>query len=210
MESAPTGRAVKKCTYFQSYSKKAKKRHTRNFLLLFVVCIVEWCYECATTYLHHHTKYDIMNQEVIVMKKTMRILLIALIAVIVLPIALYSGIVITNNCIADRIEKRLTAYELPEGTELVDSVSTAGKFNGNGNGMQYIGTIVVSSDLREDELKDYYSSVFDYIEVTKESNDNCYSIICMDDDRREIFGDFIVFLLDFDIRGHWKNVTDVS
>ena len=65
-----------------------------------------------------------------------------------------------------------------------------------------MGTIVVSSDLREDELKDYYSSEFDYIEVTKESNDNCYSIICMDDDRREIFGDFIVFLLDFDIRGH--------
>jgi len=143
-----------------------------------------------------------MNQEVIVMKKVTRILFITLIAVIVLPIALYSGIVITNNCIADRIEKRLTAYELPEGTELVDSVSTAGKFNGNGNGMQYMGTIVVSSDLREDELKDYYSSEFDYIEVTKESNDNCYSIICMDDDRREIFGDFIVFLLDFDIRGH--------
>ena len=29
-----------------------------------------------------------------------------------------------------------------------------------------------------------------------------YSIICWDDDRREMFGGFISELLDFDIRGH--------
>ena len=29
-----------------------------------------------------------------------------------------------------------------------------------------------------------------------------YSIICWNDNRREIFGDFISELLDFDIRGH--------
>ncbi len=157
------------------------------------------------------------------MKILKRTLLILLIIIFALPIISYIGIVITNNTIADKIEKDLVAHQLPSNTELIDSLSIAGKLNGNGNGMQYMGAILVDSDLSEDELKEYYSSEFDYIEVRKQETANIdfihprnysfngfsetnketyYSITCWDDDRREKFGEFISELLDFDIRGH--------
>lgn len=155
------------------------------------------------------------------MKILKRILIVLLIVILVLPIISYVGIVITNNTIADRIEKDLIEYELPTNTELMGSISIAGKLTGNGNGMQYMGAILVDSDLSKEELKEYYSSKFDYIEVNEQETVNLdfiqnvsfnadiksgdktyYSIICWDDDRREMFGDFISELLDFDIRGH--------
>ena len=155
------------------------------------------------------------------MKIAKRIFIILLIVIISLPITSYVGIVITNNSIADKIEKNLASYELPANTELIDSISVAGKLAGSGNGMQYRGAILVDSDLSKEELKEYYSSEFDYIEVNEQETVNFdfiqnvsfdvdiksgdktyYSIICWDDDRREMFGDYISELLDFDIRGH--------
>ena len=155
------------------------------------------------------------------MKIVKRIFIISLIVMFVLPIISYIGIVVTNNSIADKIEKELVSCELPTNTKLVDSVSVAAKLTGNGNGMQYMGAILVDSYLSKEELKEYYSSKFDYIEVNEQETVNLdfiqnvsfnadiksgdktyYSIICWDDDRREMFGDFISELLDFDIRGH--------
>ncbi len=157
------------------------------------------------------------------MKVLKRTLVVLLIIIFALPIISYIGIVITNNTIADKIEKDLVAYELPIDTEFVDSISIAGKLTGNGNGMQYMGVILVNSDLSEEDLKEYYSSEFEYIEVRKQetakidfiharnysfnsfseiNKDSYYSITCWDDDRREKFGDFVSELLDFDIRGH--------
>jgi len=155
------------------------------------------------------------------MKLVKRILVILLIVIVTLPIVSYIGIVITNNVIANNIEKDLIAYELPPNTKLVDSVSVAAKLTGSGNGMQYMGAILVESILSDEELKEHYSSSFDYIEVSQqetpkldfiqsvyfnadiESEDKTYySIICWDDNRREMFGDLLCELLDFDIRGH--------
>ena len=155
------------------------------------------------------------------MKIFKRTLIVLLIILLVLPVVSYIGIIITNNTIADKIEKDLIAYELPINTELVDSISVAGKLTGNGNGMQYVGAIFVDSGLSKEELKEYYSSEFDYIEVNEQETVNLdfiqnvsfdadivsgdktyYSIIYWNDNRREIFGDFISELLDFDIRGH--------
>ena len=139
----------------------------------------------------------------------------------VLPIVSYIGIVVTNNSIAEKIEKDLVSYDLPTNTKLVDSISVAGKLTGSGNGMQYMGAILVDSDLSKDALKEHYSSKFDYIEVNEQKTVNLdfiqnvsfnadiesgdktyYSIICWDDNRREILGNLISELLDFDIRGH--------
>ena len=155
------------------------------------------------------------------MKIVKRIFIILLIAIFILPVISYIGIVITNNSIADKIEKDLVSYELPTSTKLIDSVSVAAKLTGNGNGMQYMGAILVDSDLSKEELKEHYSSEFDYIEVNEQETVNLdyiqsvsfdadiklgdktyYSIICWDDNRSEMFGDFISELLDFDIRGH--------
>jgi len=155
------------------------------------------------------------------MKIVKRIFIILLISIFILPVISYIGIVMTNNYIADKIEKDLVSYQLPSNTKLVDSVSAAAKLTGNGNGMQYMGAILVDSDLSKEELKEYYSSEFDYIEVNEQETVNLdfiqsvsfdadiklgdktyYSIICWDDNRSEMFGDFISELLDFDIRGH--------
>ena len=155
------------------------------------------------------------------MKVIKRILTILLIVIIALPFITYISIVVTNNTIADKIEKNLISYALPTNTKLVDSISVAGKLTGSGNGMQYMGAILVDSDLSIEVLKEHYSSQFDYIEVNEQKTVNLdfiqnvsfnadiesgdttyYSIICWDDDRKEMFGDFISELLDFDIRGH--------
>lgn len=152
-----------------------------------------------------------------------RLFKILIAIVIILPIVLYIAIVITNNGIADKIEKKLTSHEMPDNTVLVDSISVAGKLVGNGNGMQYMGSILVESDLSTEELKEYYSSEFDYIEVRKQATaeldfinpDNYsfsgfkaeaekpyYSVTCWDDKRAKTFSGFIEGLLDLDIRGH--------
>ena len=85
------------------------------------------------------------------MKIVKRIFSILVILLIALPIVSYFGIVVTNNSIANNIEKSLVEYKLPTNTELVDSISIAGKLTGNGNGMQYMGAILVESELNEEE-----------------------------------------------------------
>ena len=55
------------------------------------------------------------------------------------------------------MEKELCETPLPEKTELIESISRAGKLTGNGNGMQYFGAILIRSDLSLEELDAYYS-----------------------------------------------------
>ena len=62
-----------------------------------------------------------------------------------------------NNNIAYKVEKELCETPLPEKTELIESISRAGKLTGNGNGMQYFGAILIQSELSLKELDDYYS-----------------------------------------------------
>ncbi len=64
---------------------------------------------------------------------------------------------VANNDIANEVENTLRETPLPEETELLDSVSMAGKLVGNGNGMQYFGAILLESELSLEELNDYYS-----------------------------------------------------
>lgn len=156
------------------------------------------------------------------MKRKNRGWILLLIILIALPFVTCGGIFITNNAIADRIEKRLLFCELPQNTELVDSLSIAGKLTGSGNGMQYMGSILVRSELDKEQLKEYYGSRFEFVQVEKqetaelrfirsgysfknfpkENEGLYYSVTCWDDDRKEMLGSFISELLDFDIRGH--------
>lgn len=66
-------------------------------------------------------------------------------------------IYILNDIIANNTKKELLKVKLPNNTEVVDSISIAGKLTGNGNGMQYLGAILVKTDLSEEELKEYYN-----------------------------------------------------
>lgn len=68
------------------------------------------------------------------------------------------SIPIVNDYCAYMVEKKLCAAPLPENTQLIDSVSKAGKLTGNGNGMQYFGAILIRSELTLEQLEDFYSS----------------------------------------------------
>ena len=67
------------------------------------------------------------------------------------------SIPLINNHTAYKVEKALCEIPLPEETELIESLSQAGKLTGNGNGMQYFGAILIRSDLSLEELDAYYS-----------------------------------------------------
>lgn len=159
------------------------------------------------------------GQRMKIVKTVFRCLLTVL---ILLPILLYTGVVIANNCIADSVEKDLRAIELPENTRLVESVSIAGKMFGNGNGMQYIGVILVESKLSLEELEEYYESrgafIGDYIAVWKQespnwldvytfkhfdTDGNYYAIDCMKTNMSYYTDSgFLWELLNIDLRGH--------
>ncbi len=149
----------------------------------------------------------------------MKKILLILILIILIPVLLYTSIVVANNTLAKSIEKNLIAYSLPEKTELIGSISKAGKLNGNGNGMQYMGAILVTSDLSEKQLLEYYSKDFDYVEVKMQKSNELdfdvtnvqfqaeleksktyYSVVCWDIDKN--INPFFKFLLDHDLRGH--------
>ena len=67
------------------------------------------------------------------------------------------SIPLINNHTAYKVEKALCEIPLPEETELIESLSQAGKLTGNGNGMQYFGAILIRSELSLEELETYYS-----------------------------------------------------
>ena len=79
---------------------------------------------------------------------------------ILAAVVLIGGVIsipLINNHTAYKVEKKLCETPLPEKTELIESISRAGKLTGNGNGMQYFGAILIRSDLSLEELETYYS-----------------------------------------------------
>lgn len=82
------------------------------------------------------------------------------------------SIPLINNYTAYKVEKALCENPLPEETELIESLSQAGKLTGNGNGMQYFGAILIRSELSLEELDAYYSDYrsneWEYLVETQE------------------------------------------
>ena len=97
----------------------------------------------------------------------------ALIALLLIA-ALYAGIVVSNNRIAEDLRKQVAGCMLPLGTELVDSAAVAGRLQGNGNGMQYFGVALIHSDLDEGPLRTWYEAQLpkeEYIWVTRRESE---------------------------------------
>ena len=82
------------------------------------------------------------------------------------------SIPLISNHTAYKLEKALCEIPLPEETELIESLSQAGKLTGNGNGMQYFGAILIRSELSLEELEAYYSDYrsneWEYLVETQE------------------------------------------
>lgn len=135
-------------------------------------------------------------------------------------------IMLTNDIIANKPEKELLAFALPEKTELVESNSVAGKLYGNGNGMQYIGQLLVTTELTEEELRAYYEEydgINGEIQVKKQDSPVIYEYFPKHEFKKfdssknnymielvrfnpgtfdTYFENFFWKLLDWDIRGH--------
>ena len=103
----------------------------------------------------HNVKFIIMIKEGReIMKKGIIIGIIILFILLIIGLPLY--IVLMNNEIANRTTEELANIQLPENTQMVDTISIAGKVSGNGNGMQYFGAVLLKTDLSEEELDTYY------------------------------------------------------
>lgn len=63
-----------------------------------------------------------------------------------------------NDAAAHDIETRLLVVPLPDGADRIDSMSLAGKLSGNGNGMQYLGALLIRSDQTASELQAFYDT----------------------------------------------------
>ena len=153
------------------------------------------------------------------MKKSVKII----IGLLLLPLVFDIAIMLTNTIIADRVETQLNKIELPEKTQLADSMSTARKLYGNGNGMQYIGQLLVTTELTEEDLKAYYNSIDEEINIKKlespvvdeffpklefenfDSSKNNYMVelVKFNPGTFDTYSEnFFWKLLDWDIRGH--------
>lgn len=80
-----------------------------------------------------------------------------IIFVIILIILFPFSIPIINNNIAYKTASHLKEIALPDKTEYVEMFSAAGNLVGNSNGMQYLGGILIKSDLPLAALRSYYS-----------------------------------------------------
>jgi hypothetical protein len=97
---------------------------------------------------------------------------------ILVAVILIGGVIsipFINNRSAYEVEEMLCETPLPEGTELIESLSRAGKLTGNGNGMQYFGAILIWSDMSLEELNTYYSDYrsneWEYLVEVQEGQD---------------------------------------
>ncbi|MGN1179921.1 MAG: hypothetical protein ACI4SD_01815 [Suilimivivens sp.] len=147
------------------------------------------------------------------MRKTVKI--IGVTVVLCLFVFMVS-VPIVNDYTALRTAKELEKIPMPEQTELVECISRAGKLVGNGNGMQFLGCILIKSNLTLEELKAYYSAYaekewecvvekqttqelqfLDHVNIlfdTEIKEDNYYIVYS--------WGEGMEFFSEFDIRGH--------
>lgn len=106
------------------------------------------------------------------MKKTKKFIVyffaVAFLLIITSP---FLAIPAINNCILRRMERKLKAVPLPERTSQIQTKSIIGKLNGNGNGVNYLATLVVESEQSLAELQLYYSSYNNEITVAGQNSD---------------------------------------
>ncbi len=146
-----------------------------------------------------------------------KILIIAVLLPIILITLFAVSVPIVNNITAAMVLSDIKKLPLPENTEYVEGISAAGKFTGNGNGMQYFGAILIKSELSLDELNSYYSDYRENefrllvekqesgeISVIEHGNLAFESELSSTEDYYIIYswGDGIDLFEDLDIRGH--------
>lgn len=75
---------------------------------------------------------------------------------------------VVNDLYAAGVADGLAAVPLPEGARLVEKTSAAGRFFGNGNGMQYFGALLLESERSPEEIGEYYSNRVPYCRAAQQ------------------------------------------
>ncbi|HOP11610.1 MAG TPA: hypothetical protein PK629_08985 [Oscillospiraceae bacterium] len=148
------------------------------------------------------------------MKKVIKIVVFSLLGLVLI---MRLSVPLINNLIAFDVKRKLIALSLPESTQIIDSISCAGKLVGNGNGMQFFGAMLIKSELSQDQLMNYYQTYQDTIpsiSVDRQLGNKIESIINRElafSQTGNVSGYYIVsafldesdyFLSDYDLRGH--------
>ena len=91
------------------------------------------------------------------MTRNNKAVLIIVLAVVLLGIAFCVSIPVVNDLHAKKVADELSALPLPENTRIAEKLSVADKLWGNGNGMQYMGALLIESELSLEELEAFYT-----------------------------------------------------
>ena len=132
----------------------------------------------------------------------------------ILFIAFIVSVPLINDFSAKNVEKSLVEITLPDNTQMVESISKAGKLVGNGNGMQYFGAVLIQSELTREELSDHYSQKHANIVVKEQKTQKIecvehaqLSFVTQITDAENyyivyLFGEGIALFAELDLRGH--------
>lgn len=80
------------------------------------------------------------------------LIVLLILAVISIPLIITIG----NDGFARGIAKEVKQVSLPSETEIISTKSIADKIVGNGNGMQYLGVVLIKSNTSLHDLEEYY------------------------------------------------------
>lgn len=80
-----------------------------------------------------------------------------ILSVFIITILIFFFLSIINDYTSKQVTKDLLQVPLPEKTDVIEEFSRSGKLEGNGNGMQFFGAILIQSDLSLEELNEYYT-----------------------------------------------------
>lgn len=139
---------------------------------------------------------------------------IPIVLIAVLLVGFIVSVPLVNNHSAKEVERRLVSTALPDNTEIVESLSKAGKLVGNGNGMQYFGAMLIKSELGLEELEAYYSEIISGSAVREQRSRDIeiieHGTLSFEAEISDTEGYFIVYLFgsgkkpfsELDIRGH--------
>lgn len=93
------------------------------------------------------------------MTRKNKAVLIIVSVVVLLRIAFCVSIPVVNDLHAKKVADELSALPLPGNTRIAEKMSVAAKLWGNGNGMQYMGALLIESALPLEELEAFYSEI---------------------------------------------------
>ena len=89
-------------------------------------------------------------------QRALRIVLLSLALLLIFAIGVSVAIPSVNNRIASGVMKKLAKAPLPEGSSVIEKKWFAGNLVGNGNKMQYLGALLVKSNMSASELEAFY------------------------------------------------------